>query len=272
MELTLAIFLLVAVISLICEYMDASIGMGYGTTLTPVLMIVGFPPLEVVPAVLLGQLAGGLVGGFFHHKLGNVNLDFRKDEAIKRRLHALGYIPRSLDSKVILILAVCGIIGVLVAIFFAINIPTLALQTYIGAMVLGIGITILVRRNRESKLSWKGLVGIGLISAFNKGASGGGYGPLITGGQIVSGREARSSIGSTTIAEALVCMVGFVGYVLIKGNIYWILAAATSIGSIIAAPFAAMTVSKINTNKLKVIIGIATSLLGILTLAKIFIF
>jgi uncharacterized membrane protein YfcA len=272
MELTLAIFLLVAVISLICEYMDASIGMGYGTTLTPVLMIVGFPPLEVVPAVLLGQLAGGLVGGFFHHKLGNVNLDFRKDEAIKRRLHALGYIPRSLDSKVILILAVCGIIGALVAIFFAINIPTLALQTYIGAMVLGIGITILVRRNRESKLSWKGLVGIGLISAFNKGASGGGYGPLITGGQIVSGREARSSIGSTTIAEALVCIVGFVGYVLIKGNIYWILAAATSIGSIIAAPFAAMTVSKINTNKLKVIIGIATSLLGILTLAKIFIF
>jgi uncharacterized membrane protein YfcA len=272
MELTLAIFLLVAVISLLCEYMDASIGMGYGTTLTPVLLIVGFLPLEVVPAVLLGQLAGGLVGGFFHHKLGNVNLDFRKDEAIKRRLHTLGYIPKSLDSKVILILAVCGIIGVLVAIFFAINIPTLVLQTYIGAMVLGIGITILIWRNRESKLSWKGLVGIGLISAFNKGASGGGYGPLITGGQIVSGREARSSIGSATIAEALVCIVGFVGYVLIKGDIYWILAAATSIGSIIAAPFAAMTVSKINANKLKVIIGIATSLLGILTLAKIFIF
>ena len=272
MEFTLALFLAVAVISLVCEYLTASIGMGYGTTLTPVLLIVGFLPLEVVPAVLLGQLVGGLVGGFFHHKLGNVNLDFRQDETIKRRLHALGYIPRSVDSKVILILAVCGIIGALVAIFFAINIPTLALQIYIGAMVLGIGIVILIRRNRESKLSWKSLVGIGLISSFNKGVSGGGYGPLITGGQIVSGREARSSIGSTTIAETLVCAVGFVGYVLIKGDIDWILAAATSIGSIIAAPFTAMTVSKINANKLKVIIGIATSLLGILTLAKVFIF
>jgi len=272
MELTLAIFLIVAVISLLCEYMDASIGMGYGTTLTPVLLIVGFLPLEVVPAVLLGQLAGGLVGGFFHYKVGNVKLDFRQDENIKTRLRALGYMPRSADSKVILILAVCEVVGDIVAILFAINIPTLALQTYIGIMVLGIGITILVRRNRESKLSWKGLIGIGLISSFNKGASGGGYGPLITGGQIVSGREARNSIGSTTIAEALVCIVGFVGYLLIKGDIYWTLAAATSIGSIIAAPFAAITVSKVNANKLKLIIGIATSLLGILTLAKIFIF
>jgi uncharacterized membrane protein YfcA len=60
--------------------MDASIGMGYGTTLTPILLIVGFPPLEVVPAVLLGQLVGGTVGGLAYHRLGNINLDFRRDE------------------------------------------------------------------------------------------------------------------------------------------------------------------------------------------------
>ena len=135
-----------------------------------------------------------------------------------------------------------------------------------------IGIIILIRRNRQSKLSWKGLVGLGLISSFNKGASGGGYGPLVTGGQIVGGREARSSIGSTTIVEALVCIVAFVGYLVIKGDVYWTLAAATSVGSIIAAPFAALTVSRISTNKLKTVIGIATSLLGVLTLAKTFIF
>lgn len=271
MEATLTIFAAVAVISLICEYFDASIGMGYGTTLTPVLLIIGFLPLEVVPSVLLGQLAGGLVGGFFHHKIGNVKLDFRQDEAIKKRLLTLGYMPRSLDSKVILVLAACGVIGALVAILFAINIPTLALQTYIGVLVLAIGIIILVRRNRETKLSWGKLIGIGLISSFNKGASGGGYGPLITGGQIVSGRETRNSIGSTTIAEALVCIVAFVGYLLITGDIYWKLAAATSIGSIVAAPFAAMTVSKVSTNKLKIIIGIATTILGTLTLVKTFI-
>jgi uncharacterized membrane protein YfcA len=272
MEITLTLFIVIAVIALLCEYLDASIGMGYGTALSPILLIMGFLPLQVVPSVLLGQLVGGLVGGFFHYRLGNINLDFRQDKAIKKRLHSLGYIPRSLDSKVILVLAICGIIGALAAVFFALNIPTVILKTYIGVMVLGIGIGIVIRRNRESNLSWKGLIAIGLISSFNKGASGGGYGPLVTGGQIISGREARSSVGSTTLAEALVCIVAFIAYVVIKGDIYWTLAAATSIGSVIAAPFAAMTVKKVNTRKLKFAIGIVTTLLGALTLAKTFIF
>jgi len=271
MEITPTLFAVIAIIALLCEYMDASIGMGYGTALSPILLMMGFLPLQVVPSVLLGQVVGGLAGGFFHHRLGNISLDFRRDEAIKKRLRGLGYIPRSLDSKVIFILAICGFMGALAAVFFALNIPTVALKTYIGIMVLGIGIVILIRRNRESSLSWKGLVGIGLLSAFNKGASGGGYGPLVTGGQIISGREAKSSIGSTTFAEALVCIVAFVSYVVLKGDIYWTLAAATSIGSVIAAPFAAMTVKRVNTGKLKFVIGIATSLLGALTIAKVFI-
>lgn len=272
MEITITLFVVIAVISLGCEFMDASIGMGYGTTLSPVLLIIGFLPLEVVPSVLLGQLVGGLVGGVAHHRLGNINLDFRRDEAIKKRLRGLGYMPKSLDSKVILLLAVCGTIGAVVAVFFALNISTIALKTYIGAMVLAIGVVILIRRNRESNFSWKGLTAIGLMSSFNKGASGGGYGPLVTGGQLISGREVKSSVGSTTLAEALVCIVAFVSYLAIKGDIYWTLAAATSIGSIIAAPFAAMTVKKVNRDKLKLAIGVVTCLLGAWTLAKIFIF
>jgi uncharacterized membrane protein YfcA len=271
-EITLTLFVVVAVIALLCEYMDASIGMGYGTALSPILLIMGFLPLQVVPSVLLGQLVGGLTGGFFHHRLGNISLDFRRDEAVRKRLGALGYIPRSPDSKVIFILAICGIIGALAAVFFALNIATVALKIYIGIMVLCIGMVILIRRNRKSNLSWRGLIGIGLISSFNKGASGGGYGPLVTGGQIISGRETRSAVGSTTLAEALVCIVGFAGYVVLGGDIYWTLAAATSIGSVAAAPFAAMTVKKVNTGKLKFAIGIVTSLLGALTIAKVFVF
>jgi uncharacterized membrane protein YfcA len=270
MEITPALFALIAIIALLCEYADASLGMGYGTALSPILLIMGFMPLQVVPSVLLGQLVGGLAGGFFHHKMGNINLDFRHDQAIKKRLRVLGYMPRSLDSKVIFILAICGFVGAIAAVFFALNIPTIALKTYIGIMVLAIGIVILIRRNRATNLSWKGLVGIGLLSAFNKGASGGGYGPLVTGGQIISGREAKSAIGSTTFAEALVCIVAFVSYVVLKGDIFWKLAAATSIGSVVAAPLAAMTVKRIDSQRLKIVIGIATSVLGALTLVKAF--
>jgi len=272
MEITPAIFSSVAVIALVCEYIDASIGMGYGTTLTPLLLIIGFLPLQVVPSVLLGQLTGGLVGAYFHHRTGNVNFDFSQDHAIKERLRGLGYLPSSIDSKVVFVLAGCGMIGALIAVLFTINIPMIALKTYIGLMVLIIGIIIIVRRNRKTNLSWKGLVTIGLIASFNKGASGGGYGPLVTGGQIISGRGARSSVGSTTLAEALVCIAAFVGYLIMKGDIYWTLAAATSIGSVIAAPFAAMTVKRIDTKNLKLAIGIVTCILGLATLGKTFIF
>jgi uncharacterized membrane protein YfcA len=273
MEITTTLFVAVAILALFCEYMDASIGMGYGTALTPLLIIIGFLPLDVVPAVLLGQLAGGLIGGLAHHRLGNIKLDFRKDDKlVKKRLRGLGYLPKSLDSKVIFTLAVCGVVGALVGVFSAVNIPQIILKTYIGVMVFGIGVIILIRRSRQGNLSWKGLVGVGLISSFNKGISGGGYGPLVTGGQIISGRETKSSVGSTTLAEAIVCIVGFVSYVLVKGNIFWTLAAATSIGSIVAAPFAALTVKKVKTQKLRFVIGVVTIVLGTMTLLKTFVF
>jgi len=264
-----AVLLLVAAFAFICEYLDASLGMGYGTTLAPLLLLLGFQPLQVVPAVLLGQLAGGFFGGFAHHKLGNIHLDFRRDEEICRRLRFLGYIPKSHDSKVIFILAICGIVGALTAVFFALNIPEVILKMYIGAIVAATGIFILMKRGKTHNFSWKKLFLIGLISSFNKGVSGGGYGPLVTGGQILSGSSARSAVGATTVAEALVCVVAFLAYLAFKGDIFWMLAVATTVGSVAAAPLSAFTVRKISPEKLKIAIGVATILLGVSILAKI---
>lgn len=273
MEITPTLFVIVAILSLVCEYLGAAIGMGYGTALTPLLLIMGFLPLDVVPAVLLGQLVGGIIGGLVHHQLGNIKLDFRRDEIlVKKRLRGLGYLPKSFDSKVIFILSLSGIVGALVGVFSAINIPEIILKTYIGVMVLGIGIVILVRRNRQSTFSWNGLIGVGLLSSFNKGISGGGYGPLVTGGQIISGRETKSSVGSTTLAEGVVCLAAFLAYVIAKGDIFWMLTAATSIGSIIASPFAALTVKMVKTRRLKFIIGVSTVILGVVTLLRTFVF
>ena len=141
MEITLPLFVIVALVALLFQYMSVSMGLGYGTALTPLLVIIGFAPLEVVPAVLLSQFVGGVIGGVVHHRVKNVSLDFRRDERlIKERLRGLGYLPKSADAKVIFILAICGAIGALVGVFFAVNIPKPALETYIGVMVLAIGI------------------------------------------------------------------------------------------------------------------------------------
>jgi len=52
----------------------------------------------------------------------------------------------------------------------------------------------------------------------------------------------------------------------------WTLAAATSVGSIVAAPFAAVMVKKVDSQKLKIAIGVITIVLGIFTLLKVYVF
>jgi hypothetical protein len=272
MEFTTGLFILILFVALMCQYISISIGVGYGIILTPLLLILGLAPLQVVPAVLFSQFAGGTIGSVVHHRLGNIELDLKRDRrSVKGGLWGLDYLPRSNDAKVIAILAIFGVIGVLVGVFTAINIPRIALETYIGAVVLGIGLLILIRLNKKSAFSWRGLTAIGLLGGFNKGISGGAYVVLAAGGQIIVGRETKSSLGSTTMAVTIVCAVGFLSYLLLGGDINWILIAATSIGSVIAAPFAALTVKKIATAKLKLGIGLATTILGIITIVRTFI-
>ena len=269
-ELT-SLIAIVGSLSFLMEFVDASIGMGYGTALAPILLIMGFAPLDIIPVILLGQLSGGLVGGFSHYQLGNIKLDFRADEVIKRRLGGWGYLPKSDDAKVVFILLLCGIIGAVIGVFLAVNIPALVLKGYIGIMVLGIGIIILLQK-RIQHTSWRSIIGIGLLSSFNKGISGGGYGPLVTGGQIISGRESKNAVGSTTLSEFGVCVVGFLSYLIIRGDICWWMAGAMVVGAVIAAPLAALTVKKINKSYLKIIIGVITVILGVFTLLKVFVF
>ena len=47
--------LCIAFIAFLAEYVDSTLGMGYGTTLTPVLLLMGYEPMQVVPAVLLSN-------------------------------------------------------------------------------------------------------------------------------------------------------------------------------------------------------------------------
>ncbi len=274
MDFTSGLFIVVLLVALVCQYISISFGTGYGITLTPLLLILGFAPLQVVPAVLFSQFTGGIVGSVLHHRLGNIELGFKRDRqsSAKGRLGRLGcLLPRSNDARVIAILAIFGVIGVLVGVFTAVNIPRTVLETYIGAVVLGVGLLILIRRNRQSTFSWRNLTAIGLLGGFNKGISGGVYVVLAAGGQIIVGRETRSSLGSTTVAVTIVCAAGFVGYLLLGGDIYWLLVAAASIGSVVAAPFAAVTVKRVATEKLKLAIGLATTTLGIVTLVRTFI-
>lgn len=264
-------FILYALLSFVCEYVDSTLGMGYGTTLTPLLLLIGFEPLQIVPAILFSEFITGILAGIFHHRFGNVFFDFHREDSVRMsRLGFLGYLPRSFDAKVTYILIILGVLGVLLAVFFSINVSKFILKLYIGLMIFVIGIYILIRINKQSIFSWRKFAIIAALSGFNKGVSGGGYGPLVTGGQVVSGRSAKRSVGSTSLAEGIVCLVGFFAYVLLERKIYWLLALPLFVGAVLSTPLSALSVKKIPEKKMKLIIGLVTISLGVLTLVKVF--
>jgi uncharacterized membrane protein YfcA len=244
----------IIVLAFICEYIDSSLGMGYGTTLTPILLILGYNPLQIVPCVLLSELVTGLGAAFFHHKFKNSNFK-------------LG----SIDLRIALIMAGCSIVGTLLAVFVALNLPKFYIKLYIGVLVFAMGVLILATLKRHFKFSWTKISSLGVLAAFNKGISGGGYGPLVTSGQILSGVESKSAIGITSLAEGLTCLVGVITYLTFTNHtVDWSLSPSLVIGAVLSVPVAAYTVKKFKAGSLRLIVGVTTLLLGMFTLWKLF--
>lgn len=247
------ISLLIVLFAFICEYIDSSLGMGYGTALTPLLLIMGYRPLQVVPAVLLSELLTGLTAAFLHHRFKNSNFKLK-----------------SADTKIALIMASCSVVGTLAAIVIALSLPILYVKLYISLLVLMMGVIILVTLNRKFLFSWKKIVSLGLLASFNKGISGGGYGPVVTSGQILSGVNLKNAIGITSLAEGLTCLVGVITYFLFTNHtIEWDLAPSLVLGAILSVPLATYTVKKFKGKHLRTVVGWATLALGLVSLGKI---
>jgi len=254
----------------VCELIDSSLGMLYGTILSPVLIIVGFDPLVVVPSILLSQAIGGITASIGHHRLKNVDFTIKKD--VMKRLSDFGFIETfrkstTRDIKVVFIVTSLGILATIIAVLTAISIPKVALKTYIGVLVLAMGIILLL--GTRFNFSWGKILGIGILSAFNKGISGGGFGPVVTSGQLISGRESKRSIGATTLSEVPICIIGFLTYLIRNGLSSWNLVLVLTAGAIVGAIIGPHITAKFKSEKkLRLVLGILVTLLGIWTLVK----
>ena len=250
--MNIEIIIPLALLAFACELADSTIGMGYGTTLTPILLGLGYEPIEIVPALLFSEFVTGVLAGFFHHEFGNV--DFH---------------PGGRDLKVVALLATLSTLGVIFAVVLAVNLPSWLVKFYIGLMVLSMGLLILKHNKRELPFSWRRIGGLGFLAAFNKGISGGGYGPVVTSGQVLSGVRGRNAVGIASLAEGITCIVGVAVFISSGVLISWQLAPSLLIGSIISVPIAAYIVSRIPSGRLTLLIGGVSTTLGGYTLLRL---
>lgn len=245
------IVLLIFFSAMVCEFIDSSLGMGYGTTLGPVLLLAGYDPHAVVPAVLLSEFCTGLLAAALHHR--DRNVDFVRD--------------RRARGTALLLLGLT-IVGAGVASLVASRVAGRTLSLMIASIVLAVGIAIVLTIRRQLQFRPIHLLVIGAIAAFNKGISGGGYGPLVTAGQVVSGMPSKQAVAITSLAEGLTCFVSLAIGLAVGQRIDWNLALPLTCGALASVPLATLAVKRVPERLVRSFVGVATIALGLATLIK----
>ena len=234
-----------------CELIDSGLGMGYGTILTPTMLLLGYAPADIVPTILVSELLSGFAASFFHNEIRNVELGFKGQH-----------------FKPAAILASGSLAGVTAGVFLAAALPTAALRALIGCIILlsGLFVLLLSRRVIEYR-SWK-VLSLATVASFNKAVSGGGYGPLVTSGQILSGVRGKSAVGITSFAEGFTCLLATGLFLLKGGHINLQILVPMCSGALLSVPFSVFAVNRANEDYLKILIGVLTLVMGALTIYK----
>jgi hypothetical protein len=234
------------------EFIDSFLGMMYGTILAPLLIIMGHDTKTVIASILISQAIGGFMASWRHHFHGNA--DFSKG---------------TLDRKVALIVIGAGIIASVMGVSVSLNISPKVLNTYIALLLITIGLMIFW--GKTFNLTTTKIYILGFISAFNKSLSGGGYGPLVAGGQLVlDGRKEKNAIGSTDFAEAPICLFSYILWVMFNGFPDWKLSIPLCLGAAFGGFFGPKILSKIvSPKKLKLAMAILVLVEGAIMIWKV---
>ena len=184
----------VVLVGLFFEFMDASAGMGFGTALSPLLMVAGFTPIQVVPPIMIEQATCGLIGTFLHKEFKNVEW----------RLN-----PMSETIKLWLLIAGLGCAAVLIsitAIYSIFAVHKVWIKLYVLLLLLAMGVIAIWQgmSRKERRYRPRLMTLFGFLAGFNKGIGGGGYGPVVTVGGVLSGVPVKSQLAVTAISEGTV--------------------------------------------------------------------
>jgi len=194
------IFWLVFALAIFFEFMDATAGMGFGTAITPLLLLLGFDPLQVVPVVMIQQGTAGIVGTFLHREFENVEWRFK---------------PMSETIRLWLIIGGTGVLAVvfsITAIYGYLKVARVWIELYVAVLLVSMGLISVYQSfaRRERPYRPLRMIGYAGLAAFNKGIGGGGYGPVLTIGGILSGIPVKSMMAVVAICEGTISSVAIV--------------------------------------------------------------
>ena len=239
----MANFLLLAIVGLIAQMVDGSLGMAYGVTSQSLLLTVGIAPALASASVHLAEVGTTAASGASHWRFGNV------------------------DWAKVWPLAIPGAIGAFFgAVVLSAFITAEAAEPIVAIFLFGLGVFVLARfsfRRHERPVQVRPvsrgfLAPLGLIAGFLDAAGGGGWGPISTPTLLSSGRmEPRKIIGTVDTSEFVIAVCASVGFLisLSLAEVPWTIVAALFVGGLIAAPIAAYIVRILPTRIMGTAVG-----------------
>ncbi|MFW6110870.1 MAG: sulfite exporter TauE/SafE family protein [Thermoproteota archaeon] len=236
-----ATLVIIFLISFISQYLDSSLGMGYGTFTAPLLLVLGIPPEYAVPTILLAKVVLGLISGGAHSIAGNI------------------------QTNVFRSLVLTGVPGTAVGVLVSIVMPKSESTAFIGLIMMVVGFLTLFYALRGVKMGTYSENKIrisGFLAGFTNGISGGGYGAISATGLILGGVDPSTAVGSTLLSEALIALSGILMYGFLLPEVQWLLVLPLLLGGIIATPIGILTTKELDPKKLGAIIGSTVLLLG----------
>lgn len=242
------------------EYMDSAGGMGYGTALTPLMLMAGFDPKQIVPCVMITEMFTGLIAGLVHGEFENVEWKFS---------------PMNETTKLVVIVAIIGMCCVgfsITAAYKVLKVHKFWIKLYVAMLLVVMGIcSILTSKtfhNYRPKWMWL----FAALAGFNKGIGGGGYGPVVTVGGLLAGVPVKSMVAVTSLAEGATCLFAvIVWFALLTSGVVidYLLLPSFVIGTVLAAVGAPYTTRVLPEKFWKICVPIYCCILAVLCFWKL---
>jgi hypothetical protein len=241
--------LLFVVVGFVAQMIDGAIGMAYGVTSATVLLSLGVPPATTSACVHAAETFTTAASGAAHWRFGNV------------------------DRKLLLRLAVPGMIGGIIGAYLLTTLPGDKIKPFINAYLLLIGLLIVWKAfaaKRSSASPPARVAPLGFVGGLLDSIGGGGWGPIVTSTLIGQGVTPRYAIGTVNLAEFFVTFTISATFVLTIGLELWPIIAGLIIGGIVAAPFAAYATKRLPDDVLMIIVGCVVVILSLRSILNAF--
>src|SRR5262245_43696235 len=242
-------FVLLLAIGFVAQLVDGTLGMAYGVLTNAALLALGLPPAQASALVHTAEIftTGASAASHIYH--------------------------RNVDWRVVLRLALAGVVGAVLGAWFLSNIEVGAARRFVYGYLLLVGVYILLKARRigpprERPASWT--APLGFIAGFLDASGGGGWGPVTTATFIGAGHAPRQTVGSVNTSEFFVTVAAASTFFIELGAAPLQHLVPLVVGGILAAPFAGWMVKWVSARLRMVGVGTAIIAISVWQLSRAF--